>query len=342
VKLYAITIKPQSAFGTPLKGDTIFGHFCWQAANHSDILNGGLDRWIDRYPEEPFAVFSSAWPCLEENDQTLYAIKRPDLPMAMLFPATGAEDGLTRLTERKDNKKKKWLLIDQSLTINLYGDRLLDDTALLARYHQHASAPTPRQLDQATQFIVVDRRSHNSINRLTQTTGEGFAPFTHENFWPLPGSKFTIFCLLDHEATDLERVLQAFDQIGAFGYGRDASSGLGRFSVSGGTELPLPAAPKANACLTLGPSVPEIGLYQQTFFSPFTRFGKHGDRLVLTRNPFKAPIVMADEGAVLIPKSTDTFNKPYLGRAITGISLAEPRTVAQGYTPYLPCHLEDS
>jgi len=49
---------------------------------------------------------------------------------------------------------------------------------------------------------------------------------------------------------------------------------------------------------------------------------------------------MADEGAVFLPQSADAFNNPYLGRAVTGISLADPRTVGQGYSMYLPCRLE--
>ncbi|OIP49949.1 MAG: hypothetical protein COZ12_07755 [Deltaproteobacteria bacterium CG_4_10_14_3_um_filter_60_8] len=340
MKLYAITIKPRTAFGTPLKGDTIFGHFCWQAANQPATLNGGLDRWIELYPTKPFAVFSTAWPRLVENDQTVYAVKRPDLSMAIMFPAKDKDDGLARLIERKANKKKKWLLIEETLALHLKEDHLIDDTALFERYRKLVSPTTARQLGQVRNFMALDRRIHNTINRLTQTTGECFAPFVHENQCYLPETELTIFCLLDPAATDIDRVLQAFKNIGAFGFGRDASSGLGRFMVGEWQELPLPSLPNANACYTLGPAVPEQGAYRQSFFSPFTRFGKHGDRLVLTDKPFKAPIVMADEGAVFLPQSADAFNNPYLGRAVTGISLADPRTVGQGYSMYLPCRLE--
>jgi len=56
VKLYEVIIKPESGFGTPLKGDTIFGHICWQTAYDKNLLEGGLDRWIDCYAERPFFV----------------------------------------------------------------------------------------------------------------------------------------------------------------------------------------------------------------------------------------------------------------------------------------------
>jgi hypothetical protein len=59
-----LTITPLSPFGTPLKGDTLFGHVCWQAAEDPALLDGGLERWVGLYPERPFAVFSSAFPLL--------------------------------------------------------------------------------------------------------------------------------------------------------------------------------------------------------------------------------------------------------------------------------------
>ena len=49
---------------------------------------------------------------------------------------------------------------------------------------------------------------------------------------------------------------------------------------------------------------------------------------------------MADEGAVFIPNDKGVFDKPYIGRAVTGVSKAEPSSVVQGYAPYLPLKLE--
>ncbi|OEU64697.1 MAG: hypothetical protein BBJ57_08095 [Desulfobacterales bacterium PC51MH44] len=106
MKLYEIIIKPVSGFGTPLKGDTIFGHFCWQAAYDASLLNGGLDKWIACYRERPFAVFSSAWPKLVDNGKFFYAFKRPDLPLSFLFPPL-SDDRKKVFEELKENKKKK-------------------------------------------------------------------------------------------------------------------------------------------------------------------------------------------------------------------------------------------
>jgi CRISPR-associated protein Csm4 len=94
-----------------------------------------------------------------------------------------------------------------------------------------------------------------------------------------------------------------------------------------------------NACYTLAPCVPEKDTFVEMFFTPFTRFGRHGDVFAKSSNPFKNPVIMADESAIFIPKSRESFNKPYIGRAVIDISKAEPRTVMQGYSLYLPVNM---
>jgi CRISPR-associated protein Csm4 len=77
------------------------------------------------------------------------------------------------------------------------------------------------------------------------------------------------------------------------------------------------------------------------YFAPFTRFGRHGDVLAKSSNPFKNPVIMADEGAIFMPADLDrTMNKPYIGTAVTNISKAEPNAVTQGYSLYIPVIVE--
>jgi CRISPR-associated protein Csm4 len=188
---------------------------------------------------------------------------------------------------------------------------------------------------------LLEHRSHNSINRLTGTTGSegGFAPYQCEDIcWP-PGAELVVFVLVDEAALDAESLETGLSRIGDFGFGRDAGSGCGRFEVLGVEEVDIPDRTGANACYTLAPSVPETGLYRRKFFTPFIRFGRHGDRLARSRNPFKAPVVMADEGAVFIPKDSGPLSRSWLGRAVKGLSLAQPEAVGQGYTIYLPCEV---
>ncbi len=340
MRLYEITLLPRSAFGTPLGGDTLFGQFCWQAAYDPDLLAGGLDAQLASYREAPFAVFSSAWPCFRENGRVTYAVRRPDLPLDRLSPAP-AGSRYQRLVHRKEVKKKTWLLIDESLTPDF--SRLLDDADL----QDLLLAQAPSEIQRLCRRVGVRRplvsweQPHNTINRQTLTTGAApFAPYTQEVYSYPPGAELALFVLVDKAATDPERLKLGLSRIGRFGFGRDASIGLGRFEVIDCRELSLPSSTKANALFTLAPCVPEPDSFSQAFFTPVVRYGKHGDRLAISKNPFKAPVVMAAPGAVFIPSDSVALSRPYFGRAVTRVSLVQPDAMVQGYAPVLPVNLE--
>ena len=61
MKTFLITIKPISGFGTSLKGDTIFGHICWQAAYDKALFGKSLGSLLSDYSSNPFVVISSAY-----------------------------------------------------------------------------------------------------------------------------------------------------------------------------------------------------------------------------------------------------------------------------------------
>lgn len=340
MKFYEMIVKPQSGFGTPLKGDTLFGHFCWQAHHDEKLLNGGMDRWIASYGERPFAVFSSAWPRLTVGGEVHYALKRPDLPLSRLFPDVDG-DRKTRLARRKEREKLKWLLAGPELHVDLQTAvyKSEQDLAHMAFGEMSVEAKRALRKKEKRRLIVDFVQPHNTIDRLTQTTGEGmFSPYSMPSIHFYPGMEMAVFVLIDGEATDVERVRLALARIGRQGFGRDASTGLGRFELGEFTERSLSGG--ADACYTLAPSVPGKGACRDCCFTPFTRFGRHGDALATSGSPFKNPIIMADEGAVLIPADRAAFEKPYVGTAIRGLSKADPRTVSQGYAPYLPVKLE--
>lgn len=344
MKCYEITIKPQSGFGTALKGDTIFGHVCWQAQYDERLLNGGLDRWIEIYPERPFAVFSSAFPKLTIGREGLYALKRPDLPMHVLFPGETGDRG-ERMKRRKEDAKRKWMLVGKDLKIDLKTVEYKDEGEIVSMCFGALTEEMKREMrgKDRRKMRVDFIQPHNSIDRRTMTTGEGmFSPYSGSADFFYPKMELALFVLIDEEATDIDRIRTALERIGAHGFGRDASTGMGRFELAESEEKILPDSNGANALYTLAPCVPEEKAYRDYHFSSFTRFGRHGDVLAISGKPFKNPVIMADEGAVFIPADDNVWGKPYMGRAITGLSKSEPRTVAQGYTPYLPIYVEET
>jgi len=335
VKLYEIILKPLSGFGTPLRGDTLFGHFCWQAAYDSSLMAGGLTEQLTHYADRPMAIFSSAFFRLN-GDSVRYILKRPDLPFSLLL---GDEtDRKSRIEQAKAFKKKKWVELEPGLTFDSARLNCLSDEELSDKFGSLNPATPPGNRAVMTSFS----RNHNSINRLTQTTGGGgmFAPYSKEDIFYHPAVDLVVFVLVDERATDISSIVKALERIGRWGYGRDASTGMGRFTVLGHYPLPIPDPENAEAFYALAPCVPHSEDFKKVYFKPFIRYGKHGDRLATSVNPFKNPVIMIDEGAVLFPKSRDAFSKPYVGRAVTGVSKVKPETVVQGYAPCLPMILE--
>ncbi len=334
MKLFAYTIKPLSAFGTPLKGDTLFGHFCWQAKHDPALLKLDLDACIKRYNEKPFVIFSSALIKLK-NGQTPWAAPRPTLPAHYLF--TDNDSRLKRVLVAKENKIKKWILIGSDLWLRITDENLLPESTLAEMVFSKKNGNEENRT-----LKVNASRTHNTINRCTNTTGSGmFAPYESDFIAYRPGLSLALLVLLDENVTDADRVGKALERIGKVGYGRDASTGLGRFTVTEAQSLSPPEWGSAKALYTLGPAVFDKDRFSEVFSQPFIRFGRHGDYLAHSRNPFKNPVIMADDAAVCVAsKPMDGF-PGYVGRAVSGISKSMPTAVAQGYSLCLPITLPD-
>ncbi|HSW62248.1 MAG TPA: hypothetical protein VLH56_02860 [Dissulfurispiraceae bacterium] len=325
-----ITIKPLSGFGTPLKGDTIFGHLCWQVEYDPSLFGAPLNDLLADYAEQPFLVVSSAYPKVQYEGKTCYAVNRPNMPLHMLFADSETAD-------RKDLKKRRWMLLGQGEGIASFRAATYLDTAGLLKAIGGDHEVSPMLLKEFMQ-------PRNTINRQTGTTGSApFAPFAVEQSVYLPGVELAVFVVTDAAIT-AEMLKEAFGRVGDTGFGKDASVGLGRFAVAAVAELDLASLGSANpnACYALAPCVPHKGSFVNSFFTPFTRFGRHGDRLAKSGNPFKNPVVMADDGAVFTPfNSEQMFTQPYFGSAVMNVSKAQPAAVVQGYAPIIPVRLGD-
>lgn len=306
-------ITPLSAFGTPPKGDTLFGQLCWALRNR--LGEEKLTQLLDGYTAgQPFAVVSDALPAGH--------LPRPALPGHAFNPLPD--------DDRKTAKKRVWLPVE------------------------HLAAPVADWLKfcrTATDLLGNNAQPqphpHNSIDRRTSTTGDGFAPYSMGRQWYDEKTALDIHIVLDDTrlpAADLE---QALRDIGELGFGRDAGIGLGRYRVDAFEPTVLPTQTGANAWLTLAPCAPQ-GLAWETnlcFYTVFTRFGRHGDIGVHLRNPFKSPVLLANTGAVLSP--AHYRDALFTGQGLGGIgadgegilSKAIPETVHQGFAPVVGIHL---
>ena len=318
MKSYKLTLTLQSAFATPLKGDTLFGQLCWAIRNR--LGESALADCLGDYNNnQPFAVVSDAFP------KGYFPL--PKLPNCFYQ--------LPENTDRKAIKKQTWLpeaLFQQP--IRQWLSQAVTSKALVteSKYATHLSEKHPQV--------------HNTINRLTNTTGEaGFAPYSVEQEWFMPGLQWSVFLLLDTARLSVDDCRQCLEDIGLFGFGKDASIGLGKFIIDDIQEYILPTQESANACLTLAPCAPQgLGFdNQHSYYQLFTRFGRHGDIAVhQDGKPFKNPVLFAQTGAVF---KTLPAKSGFIGQGIGGqgqLSKTINATIHQGYAPVLAINFNAS
>lgn len=309
MQTYRYTLRPLSAFGTPLAGDTLFGQLCWTLRHQlgNDRLNTLLQGYTS---DQPFAVVSDALPADH--------VPLPSVPSALWQQAAGGD--------RKALKKKKWLPT-AALTLPF--------TAWLISAQSDADVAPKTERAQP----------HNTINRQSGTTGEGqFAPYAMPQIWFHPGVRFDLHVVLDEARLSLAELTAALDAMGATGFGRDASIGLGKFERTGvATVTTWPPTAAANSYLTLGPCAPQgLGYCPvRSTWQVATRFGRHGEAAVQSDQPFKRPVLLAKAGSVFWPEALDA-SSPFIGQGLGGInnpvSMTMPETVQQGYAPVIAIH----
>ncbi|MFC0969010.1 CRISPR-associated protein Csm4 [Pasteurella multocida] len=308
MNLYRFTLQAQSAFGTPLVGDSLFGQCCWAIANRFGTAR--LTALLEEYTQQkPFMVVSDAMP--------QGYIPLPTLPS--LYWEKGQE------TDRKKLKKKQWLKTE----------------------HLQQKSEVWQKLAQSEQDIHFTTKEclqpHNSINRATHTTGkEGFAPYSTSQIWYSPNTLLDVYILLDENRFSLDECKQILIDIGLTGFGRDASIGLGKFTYHQHEAFRFTTYDKHNAYLTLANCAPQHLDLEKTrsYYQITTRFGRHGDRVAIGQNPFKKPIILAKKAAIFTPKEWKV--RSFLGNGLTDVSYAQSEAVHQGYAPVIPLAIDFS
>jgi CRISPR-associated protein Csm4 len=332
---YTLTITLQSAFATSLLGDTLFGQLCWAVRNR--FGEPRLNELLTGYTEDkPFAVISDAFP---EGYVPL-----PKLP-SFYYQKVDSE-------ARKALKKQVWLPVTelqkpiadwQKCAVKPADINTIGAPPSTGLGIEVAPSARGRASHGITSLSEKHPQPHNSINRLTGATGDGFAPYSIEQEWFIPGLHWEQYILLDTRRFSPEDFRICMDGIGTFGFGRDASIGLGKFHIEAFQAQPLPAQANANACLTLASCAPQRLGFEQTgsFYQLFTRFGRHGDIAVCQGKPFKNPVLLAKAGAVF---SVQPPRSGFIGQGIGGngqLSKTLPKTVQQGYSPIIPIHFPE-
>lgn len=331
MKVYEVCIKPTSDFVTPLQGDCLFGHICWQIA-HDPELVGEIDQILSDYDKSPFCIVADPVMKFKAEGEDYFVFPKAFAPAGTSnIPATASfEQRKEEYDRRKAAKKAKWMLVSKTKKLSTNNFAKLSDIKELG-------------LESDWKPSYEYRQSHNTIDRTTGTTGTSaaFAPFAVNGIAWNSNLEMAVFVGVrdDISKTGIKTALQ---RIGKFGYGADASTGKGRFEVVEMNEIDLNqfAVNDANALYTLSACVPEKEIYRKVYFEPFIRSGRHGDAKANSEFPFKQPVLKAAAGAVLVPNNVADIKQTYIGKAVKDVSMFK-ETVEQGYSLVIPMKVEN-
>lgn len=302
---YCVQIRPLSPFASAMTGGMLFGHVAWSV--REAFGEARLTALLDGYcAGRPFAVLSDAFP----HD----FVPVPVIPAHIWRQAETAK-------ERKRLKTLKWLAVDALHTSP-------------TRWQNEARDNAGVSAAQGSPFVREVWCTHNSISRLTGTTGEGpFAPYGVSVNAFAREQLLDLYVDLDEERLSADEFEDLLKSVGSFGFGRDASTGAGKFDVEAIEKRPDNDA--SRGWLALCASAPSGSGFdgERSFYRPLTYFGRHGNVRANEGTPFKKPIVLADTGAFFWCDEPRAMQ--WTGKGISGHS-AYADAVHQGYAPLLP------
>ena len=263
-----------------------------------DMLFGQIVSFLYQKGETIFDNYLEASPKLIVSDMMPYGyVYKPTLPLKCF-----------NTEEKKEFRKRKFINIDDLQKGNLTFENC-------------------KKIDFFSEISIVK----NSINRETfSTQGANFAPYGygeiefHRYLW--------MFILVNKDIKEI--ILDTLEEIGNFGFGKEASIGKGRFSINM-IDNPINFKINTSYFMSISPTILKDSNIKASYYEPFVRFGKYGlDKA--NENAFKKPVLLADSAAVVKLEN----EKNYFGKAINNGYSHKP-SYLQGYSISIPFVLKD-
>ena len=330
MQLLRYIVRPLSPWGTPLRSDTLCGLLLWRLAERYGSAACRAAIAAFRAGEPPFVLSSAltlgmvSSPCLPPAPRALF---RQWVNTGEFRDAGGKAISLFEALQAYKRFRKTahlpvevWARHAPSLSLR----------PLLAWFCQwSAKKDSPKTGESVEPHVSIDRRS--------ATAAEG-GLFFNRLTWIAEGAPFHLYARAADPTALLELLreagglaAQAHTETGDLGFGKDASTGKGRFAVEPDNAFdpaPLendgPHAMLCSVCASMDMSCVD------GWYSVATKRGKAGPGLA---SPHKAPMLLLQEGSVLrrLPAG------PYL---LEGIH-ADPAIVQVTPPLTLPCRIAE-
>ena len=297
MKSLKIYIKPLSSFKTKFHSDTLFGQFCWMYG----YLHGfnKLEERIKNINKDYFIAFSDGF----INDL---------LPRPLIKPYS-FEDG--ELKNAKEYKKTEFV----NAEFLIENRKNLDDKSIFEFCYKSKA--------KNKETSIMDNIFKNSVNRFAGTTLEGQLYNSEETYFN-DNVKIAIYMKYNESVISKDELLNIIDQMGMLGFGKDASTGKGKFKIDGGnssiTDEPeeLKYFEGANAFMSLSHGIPAT--YKDECDCKFnygkiiTKFPKHGGFLS-NADYFKNPFIAYKPGSTFLISNSNGAKEIY-GTVLNNLS----------------------
>ncbi|MCX7926522.1 MAG: type III-A CRISPR-associated RAMP protein Csm4 [Candidatus Omnitrophica bacterium] len=171
--------------------------------------------------------------------------------------------------------------------------------------------------------------THNTINRSDNSTLQQKGIYSNTELF-IDEISFYI------KVTDkqwLNRVIDLFNKLSVFGYGRKRSIGKGRFKIKNVQEFFWEDVEGANGFVTLSNFCPSENDPTEGVYKIFIKYGKLGSEFTFCGNPFKRPLLMLKTGSVF---KTESHPKQYYGKMVKGVSPIKKEVVHYAYAFAVP------
>lgn len=296
MKNYILTIKPKSGLLTKLQSDTIYGHFCWRLKEKSGTQK--LTDFISLYREGK--------PVFLVSDGMLKSESEIQFPKPFLFRkpvySESRDDKILDFVKRKKEKEKNFFSLEQ-LNAFLNNNAVQDEVGNEADSEGGLTGPIVEeqlrisvQIDRSN-FAAEDKKlfSYNPI-------------FLRNDF-----SYAILIKVLDEDLYSEFECEQILKDVFLLGYGKKKSSGYGQFDEDIRFEHfdGLKEPEEGNGFIVLGNYLPlQEDLVNPAGYDINTKYGKLGEELAQSNNPFKNPIVFHTAGSCF----HTTSKRKYYGR----------------------------
>lgn len=285
MNLHRYLVRPLSPWGTPLRGDTLHGLVLWRIAERDGDAACREAIAAFRAGKPPF-VLSSAMP-----EGEIFAPLLPPVPRGV-FRHWVEEKALRNAEEKpldlyaalqayKRFRKATWLPV---IEWTRHAQALSVRELLAWHCRQHQEKENPKKMRGAEPHVSIDRGSGRAL--------EGGLFFTRLEYFS-PESRLHVYARTD----DPDKLLALLRLVGELGFGRDASTGKGRFSVEPDADFdPAPLDIAGADSLLLSPCAAPDMADLEGWYTTEVKRGKAGPG---ASSPFKNPFLLLHEGSLL-------------------------------------------